>query len=169
MRWSVIPFLLLYLFLVSCSSSSRRSGDADDRRPSLTVWGFSCEVGSRRCKDRQVAYQARDLAESAIGATGLFRIEMPDASHRKHLRDVADMLWASGDSALLQDVASLVDSDWLLYGRVLSYDQGSRQLNVELTLLERESGRRIVEIGVGERGSLPKAIADAVSRLEASL
>lgn len=169
MRWLVFPFFLCFLLLVSCSSTSRRGSETDDRRPSLTVWGFSCEVGARRCKDRQVAYQARDLAENAIGATGQFRIEMPEASHRKHLRDVADMLWASGDSALLQDVAGLVDSDWLLYGRVLSYDEVNRRLNVELTLLERDSGRRIVGQGVGERGSLPKAIADAVSRLEASL
>lgn len=169
MRWSVILFILSFWFLVSCSSNRSRTENADDRRPSLTVWGFSCEVGSRRCKDRQVAYQARDLAENAMGATGQFRIEKPEASHRKHLRDVADMLWASGDSALLQDVADLVESDWLLYGRVLSYNQVNRQLNVELTLLERESGRRIVGIGVGERGSLPKAIADAVARLDASL
>lgn len=161
---------LICLFLgglVACAGSNGQNNSQEDGDlPTLTVLGFSCEAGSKKCGDRRVGREMQVLVSESMEKRGRFRrMEEPEAT-KKHLRDVADMLWTSAGTDILPELVDHVEADYLIYGRVLRYEQESRLLWVELTLVQRENGRMLVAQGAGKKGNLKRAVDDAVKKLD---
>lgn len=170
--YSFFPSLLklapLLVLLQSCASKRPEpypSYSEANNRPTLTVWGFTCEVGSKKCNDRKAGREMRDLVTAEMSHTGKFRSAEIELKEKKHMQDMSDMLWSSGEPDVLQDLIEHGKSDYLMYGRVLEYDKSTRMLIVELSLVRRDTGQMIASQGKGSSGSLANAIRDAVHRL----
>lgn len=165
-------FFLLVALCVSCSSQKQKpypSFNEPNGRPTLSVWGFTCEIGGKKCQDRQAGREMRALVITEMSHLGKFREEQIELGERKHMNDVSDMLWGSNEPDVLQDLIRRGHSDYLVFGRVLEYDKSTRQLVIELTLVNREEDDRLVVQGRGASGSLPIAVKDAVSRFAPDL
>jgi len=153
--------------LVSCAGSNRQgNSNEEEDLPTLTVLGFSCEAGAKKCGDRRVGREMQELVSGSMEKRGRFRrMEEPEAN-KKHLRDVADMLWTSAGTDILPELVDHVEADYLIYGRVLRYETESRLLWIELTLVQRDNGRALVVQGSGKKGNLKRAVEDAVKKLD---
>lgn len=172
MHLNKLPLILLVALCVSCSSQKQKpypSFNEPNGRPTLSVWGFTCEIGGKKCQDRQAGREMRELVITEMSHLGKFREEQIELGERKHMNDVSDMLWGSNEPDVLQDLIRRGHSDYLVFGRVLEYDKSTRQLVIELTLVNREEDDRLVVQGRGASGSLPIAVKDAVSRFAPSL
>lgn len=161
-------------FLANCTAQHPRpkpypSFHDSNGRPTLSVWGFTCEMGGKKCKDRQVGREMRELVVAEMSHLGKFRAAETELKEKKHMMDVSDMLWSSNEPDVLQDLIHRGDSDYLVFGRVLDYEKSTRFLWIELTLVQRESKDQLVVQGKGSSGSLPNAVKDAVSRLAPNL
>lgn len=153
----------------SVTSAPPASGQTRNALPSLSVFGFSCELGGQKCRDRRVGREMRALVSGGLEKTGAFHAQEEAGGVRKHLLDVSDMLWTSGESAILPDLVEHSQADFVAYGRVFHYDSPTRLLKVEVTLEHRLSGRKLSRIGAGSRGSLKHAVANAVENIDADL
>ena len=163
---------ILWLLLLLCSfdacGPSHPSAVASNtaQLPSLSVMGFSCELGGKNCQNRAVGRQMRDFVIKDFLSSGKFREASEEPGELKHILDVTDMLWTSGESSLLADLDKIGHSDYLAYGRVIEFDSTSHQLKVELTVEQRKSGAKLVVEGVGEHGSLELAVNNAVQHFD---
>lgn len=159
--------------LLACAGNSNKhsaqSAKLADSGPSLSVFGFSCELGGKKCRDRRVGREMRNLVVDGLGSTGAFYAQEENGGVRKHLLDVSDMLWISGGTEILPDLVEHSVADYVAYGRVFHYEQVTRLLKVEVTLVNRSNGNRMSRIGEGQRGSLEAAVSDAVHKLSADL
>lgn len=159
--------LAVMLTLWACGSSKQNLPDLaeSNQQPTLSVWGFSCELGGRNCGDLSVGKKMQRYTIDAMQATHLFNLSREEPTNRRHLIDISDMLWKSGESDMLKDIESLVQSEYLMYGRVIAYNQDTRDLQVGLTLVHRASGERWDETGEAEKGNLSKAVQNAVQKI----
>lgn len=111
----------------------------------------------------------KNATYEAFTNTGRFQMMQAETSQRNHLMDVSDMLWQSGETSLLDEMYSLVDTDYLVYGRVFGWDATNRVIQIELTMLHVKSKRKISSIGNGANGSLQHAVNDAVQKIDSRL
>jgi len=109
------------------------------------------------------------LVEKGIAKTRHFRPQSDAPESKKHLLDVSDMLWTSGESSILSEMANIGSSDYLVYGRVFAYDSETKLLKVELTIENRLNGQKLSTIGEGNKGSLSGAVKSAIKKMNADL
>lgn len=109
------------------------------------------------------------LTIEGMERTQQFQMINESSANRKHLSDIADMLWSSGESSILQDIVQVVQSDYLVYGRVFEYNPDERILKIELTLTNCMNGDKLSKIGEGSKGSLAAAIIDATNQINEDL
>lgn len=155
--------LVVVLFLMACASTSKTESA---ERPTVSIFGFSCELGGKKCRDRRVGRDMRTQVLQGVKKLGRFRPMREDPKLKKHLLDVSDMLWTSGESEVSGDLANLVTSDYLIYGRVYAYDSETRKLKVELTLMNRVERDSLSVQGEGQNGDMTLAVNDALHNLE---
>ena len=161
--------LCVYLLGFWGCASKPKASDVAPAKPTMTVQGFSCELGGKKCHDRRVGRQMRDHVIDGVIQWGRFRPMHESESDKKHLADVSDMLWISGESTVLDDLVRVGESDYLLVGRVFGYDDRTKTLSVEMSLIERRTGRKVSAQGHGEEGSLSLAVEDAMRNLQGKL
>lgn len=160
-------FFAHVIALVSCSSSQNQGKRVDSRSeaPTVAIWGFSCELGGNKCHDQKMGRKMQDIAIATIEKTRLYQIRQGPSENLNHLREVSDMIWSSGDGSLLPELESMIQSDFLLYGRVIAFQVESRELQVELTLVHLPSKTRYTAQGVGAKGSLASAVQNAMESI----
>lgn len=164
--------LLAFCIFISCSNKPPQpypSYNENNGKPTLIVWGFTCEIGGKKCTDRQVGRQMRDLVIAEMSRTGKFREAAVDFKEKKHMQDVSDMLWSSNEPDVLYDLVDQGNSDYLVIGRVLEYEKTTRFLRIELSLIRRATGQKVAVQGKGASGSLEKAVHDAALRLHSEM